>query len=85
MGFTDILTLASSIYDLTKASRYARTGMYNAMQATLLYNTEVEKKIIETTQKVISEIMPSDQQSDTSATTLFQLENAVTVDDVSHI
>ncbi|XP_048511797.1 meiosis-specific coiled-coil domain-containing protein MEIOC-like [Athalia rosae] len=44
----DILALAASIHQLTKASRFARTGMYNAMQATLLYDTELEKKVLET-------------------------------------
>lgn len=40
--------MAASVYELTKASRYARTGMYNALQATLLYDLEIEKKIVET-------------------------------------
>ncbi|XP_011881321.1 PREDICTED: uncharacterized protein LOC105569451 isoform X2 [Vollenhovia emeryi] len=44
----DILTLAGSVHELTKASRYARTGMYNALQATLLYDLAVEKKVVET-------------------------------------
>ncbi|XP_025270423.1 uncharacterized protein LOC105252914 isoform X2 [Camponotus floridanus] len=44
----DILTLAGSVHELTKASRYARTGMYNALQATLLYDLDIEKKVIET-------------------------------------
>lgn len=44
----DILTLAGSVHELTKASRYARTGMYNALQATLLYDLNIEKKVIET-------------------------------------
>ncbi|XP_046599603.1 meiosis-specific coiled-coil domain-containing protein MEIOC-like [Neodiprion lecontei] len=44
----DILALAGSIHELTKASRLARTGMYNALQATLLYDAEFERKVIET-------------------------------------
>lgn len=44
----DILTLANSVHELTKASRYARSGMYNAMQATLLCDLDLEKKIVET-------------------------------------
>lgn len=40
--------MAASVYELTKASRYARTGMYNALQATLLYDLEIEKKVVET-------------------------------------
>ncbi|KAG7207299.1 hypothetical protein KM043_008967 [Ampulex compressa] len=43
----DILTLAGSVYELTKASRFARTGMYNALQATLLYDLDIEKKVLE--------------------------------------
>ncbi|KAI4497482.1 hypothetical protein M0802_007493 [Mischocyttarus mexicanus] len=42
-----ILTLANSVHELTKASRYARSGMYNAMQATLLCDLDLEKKIVE--------------------------------------
>jgi hypothetical protein len=49
----DIQALADSIYKLTKASRFARTAMYNAMQATLLHNRKVEAKIIETGQDVV--------------------------------
>lgn len=49
----DILALAGSIHELTKASRFARTGMYNAMQATLLYDAEFEKKVIETCKDAI--------------------------------
>ncbi|KAK2575758.1 hypothetical protein KPH14_003648 [Odynerus spinipes] len=44
----DILTLANSVHELTKASRYARSGMYNAMQATLLCDLDLEKKIVGT-------------------------------------
>lgn len=58
MKFADILGLADSIYKLTKASRYARTAMYNAMQTTLLYNSEIETKIIETHHDVVIELQP---------------------------
>lgn len=53
--FIDILTLAGSVHELTKASRYARTGMYNALQATLLYNLDIEKKVMETLQDPVLE------------------------------
>ncbi|XP_026830547.1 uncharacterized protein LOC105286349 isoform X2 [Ooceraea biroi] len=49
----DILTLAGSVQELTKASRYARTGMYNALQATLLYDLDIEKKVVEISQDPI--------------------------------
>lgn len=52
---SDILTLAGSVHELTKASRYARTGMYNALQATLLYNLDIEKKVMETLQDPVLE------------------------------
>ncbi|XP_058803934.1 meiosis-specific coiled-coil domain-containing protein MEIOC-like [Phymastichus coffea] len=58
----DILALADSIYKLTKASRYARTAMYNAMQTTLLYNSEIETKIIETHQDVVIELQPKEPE-----------------------
>lgn len=51
----DILTLAGSVYELTKASRYARTGMYNALQATLLYDLDIEKKVVETSKDPVLE------------------------------
>ncbi|XP_011686147.1 PREDICTED: uncharacterized protein LOC105448944 isoform X3 [Wasmannia auropunctata] len=51
----DILTLAGSVHELTKASRYARTGMYNALQATLLYNLDIEKKVIESSRDPVLE------------------------------
>ncbi|KAL0100428.1 hypothetical protein PUN28_019639 [Cardiocondyla obscurior] len=52
----DILTLAGSVYGLTKASRYARTGMYNALQATLLYDLDMEKKVVETSKDPVLEV-----------------------------
>ncbi|XP_011495976.1 PREDICTED: uncharacterized protein C17orf104 homolog [Ceratosolen solmsi marchali] len=52
-AFPDIQALAESIYKLTEASRFARTAMFNAMQATLLYDSEVENKIVETNQDII--------------------------------
>ncbi|XP_015600982.1 uncharacterized protein LOC107270458 isoform X2 [Cephus cinctus] len=58
----DILGLASSIHLLTKASRFARTGMYNAMQATLLHNTDIEKKIVETSKDAILEAKQTEDQ-----------------------
>ncbi|KAL6261197.1 hypothetical protein P5V15_008721 [Pogonomyrmex californicus] len=51
----DILTLAGSVHELTKASRYARTGMYNALQATLLYDLDIEKKVVETSKDPVLE------------------------------
>ncbi|XP_032671663.1 uncharacterized protein LOC116844350 isoform X2 [Odontomachus brunneus] len=58
----DILTLAGSVHALTKASRYARTGMYNALQATLLYDLDVEKKVVETSKDPVLEIRQSESQ-----------------------
>ncbi|KAK0162686.1 hypothetical protein PV327_006442 [Microctonus hyperodae] len=49
----DILILANSIRDLTKSSRLARRAMFNAMQATLLFDIDIEKKIIETSSDVV--------------------------------
>ncbi|XP_018344805.1 PREDICTED: uncharacterized protein LOC108750076 isoform X1 [Trachymyrmex septentrionalis] len=51
----DILTLAGSVHELTKASRSARTGMYNALQATLLYDLDIEKKVVETSKDPVLE------------------------------
>ncbi|XP_012540254.1 uncharacterized protein LOC105838888 isoform X2 [Monomorium pharaonis] len=71
----DILTLAGSVYELTKASRYARTGMYNALQATLLYDLEIEKKVVETSKdpvleaKVYSESQTKDGTNDYTSNT----------------
>ncbi|XP_012230255.1 uncharacterized protein [Linepithema humile] len=71
----DILTLAGSVNELTKASRYARTGMYNALQATLLYNLDIEKKVIETSKdpvleaKVHSESQTKDASNDYTSNT----------------
>lgn len=71
----DILTLAGSIYELTKASRYARTGMYNALQATLLYNLDIEKRVIETSKdpvleaKISSENQTKDGNNDYTSNT----------------
>ncbi|XP_072761924.1 uncharacterized protein [Anoplolepis gracilipes] len=60
----DILTLAGSVHELTKASRYARTGMYNALQATLLYDLDIEKKVIETSKDpVLEEKVDSESQT----------------------
>ncbi|XP_014218656.1 uncharacterized protein LOC106646941 isoform X2 [Copidosoma floridanum] len=50
---TEILALADSIYKLTKASRNARTAMYNAMQATLLHNDEFESKIMKKDEDIL--------------------------------
>ncbi|XP_014476927.1 PREDICTED: uncharacterized protein LOC106745634 isoform X2 [Dinoponera quadriceps] len=58
----DILTLAGSVHALTKASRYARTGMYNALQATLLYDLDVEKKVVETSKDPVLEAKHSESQ-----------------------
>ncbi|XP_011141118.1 meiosis-specific coiled-coil domain-containing protein MEIOC-like isoform X2 [Harpegnathos saltator] len=58
----DILTLAGSVHALTKASRYARTGMYNALQATLLYDLDVEKKVVETSKEPVLETRYSESQ-----------------------
>ncbi|XP_015429914.1 PREDICTED: uncharacterized protein LOC107186532 [Dufourea novaeangliae] len=58
----DILTLAASVYELTKASRYARTGMYNALQATLLYDLDIEKKVIETSKDPVLEMKRNESQ-----------------------
>lgn len=60
INFTDILALAGSIHELTKASRFARTGMYNAMQATLLYDAEFEKKVIETCRDAVLSVKPKE-------------------------
>lgn len=60
--FTDILTLAASVYELTKASRYARTGMYNALQATLLYDLDIEKKVVETSKDPVLVIKRNESQ-----------------------
>lgn len=71
----DILTLAGSVHELTKASRHARTGMYNALQATLLYNLDIEKKVIETSKdpvleaKVHSESQAKDASNDYTSNT----------------
>lgn len=59
----DILTLAGSVHELTKASRYARTGMYNALQATLLYDLDVEKKIVETSKDPVLEAKAHESQT----------------------
>ncbi|XP_051176545.1 homeobox protein 5-like isoform X2 [Leptopilina boulardi] len=59
----EILALAQSIRNLTKASRYARTGMYNAMQATLLCDMEIEKKIVDTSKDAIVTLKPSGEQT----------------------
>ncbi|XP_003426101.1 uncharacterized protein DDB_G0283357 isoform X2 [Nasonia vitripennis] len=65
----DILALADSIYKLTKASRYARTAMYNAMQSTLLYNGEIETKIMETNQDIVAELQPKEIVAEESPVT----------------
>ncbi|XP_033207762.1 uncharacterized protein LOC117167151 isoform X2 [Belonocnema kinseyi] len=57
----DILSLAHSIRNLTKASRYARTGMYNAMQATLLCDMEIEKTVVETSKDAIVALKTSER------------------------
>ncbi|XP_043263123.1 putative histone-lysine N-methyltransferase 1 isoform X2 [Colletes gigas] len=59
----DILSLAASVYELTKASRYARTGMYNALQATLLYDLDIEKKVIETSNDPVLVIKRNENQA----------------------
>lgn len=59
--FSEILALAQSIRNLTKASRLARTGMYNAMQATLLCDMEIEKKIVDTSKDAIVTLKPCEQ------------------------
>ncbi|CAB0039448.1 unnamed protein product [Trichogramma brassicae] len=63
---SDIMALAESIYKLTKASRYARTAMFNAMQATILYDKEIESRIVETNQDIVEEIKlnESDKNND---------------------
>lgn len=61
--FSDILTLAASVYELTKASRYARTGMYNALQATLLYDLDIEKKVVETSKDPVLLIKHNESQA----------------------
>lgn len=63
MYIADILTLAGSVHELTKASRYARTGMYNALQATLLYDLDVEKKVIETSKDPVLEAKYSENET----------------------
>ncbi|XP_011172694.1 uncharacterized protein LOC105205085 isoform X2 [Solenopsis invicta] len=71
----DILTLAGSVHELTKASRYARTGMYNALQATLLYDLDIEKKVVETSKdpvleaKIHSESQTKDGTNDYTSNT----------------
>lgn len=60
--YSDILTLAGSVHALTKASRYARTGMYNALQATLLYDLDVEKKVVEISKDPVLEAKHSESQ-----------------------
>ncbi|KAJ8688633.1 hypothetical protein QAD02_024428 [Eretmocerus hayati] len=67
----DILILADSIYKLTKASRYARSAMYNAMQSTLLYDGGIETKILETNQDVVLNLVPkiSESSDQTNAAT----------------
>ncbi|XP_043473466.1 uncharacterized protein LOC122505727 isoform X2 [Leptopilina heterotoma] len=57
----EILALAQSIRNLTKASRLARTGMYNAMQATLLCDMEIEKKIVDTSKDAIVTLKSCEQ------------------------
>ncbi|CAL7945746.1 unnamed protein product [Xylocopa violacea] len=59
---SDILTLAASVYELTKASRHARTGMYNALQATLLYDLDIEKKVVETSKDPVLVIKRNESQ-----------------------
>ncbi|XP_053984099.1 putative uncharacterized protein DDB_G0282499 [Hylaeus volcanicus] len=59
----DILTLAASVYELTKASRYARTGMYNALQATLLYDLDIEKKVVETSKDPVLVIKRNESEA----------------------
>ena len=54
--------MAASVYELTKASRYARTGMYNALQATLLYDLEIEKKVVETSKDPVLVINRNESQ-----------------------
>ncbi|XP_076279430.1 uncharacterized protein LOC143208686 [Lasioglossum baleicum] len=58
----DILTLAASVYELTKASRYARTGMYNALQATLLYDLDIERKVVESSKDPVLVIKRNESQ-----------------------
>ncbi|XP_015112455.1 uncharacterized protein LOC107038084 [Diachasma alloeum] len=58
----DILALANSIRELTKASRLARTGMFNAMQATLLHNKDIEKTIVETSKDAIIPVTQGETQ-----------------------
>lgn len=45
-----------------KASRYARTGMYNALQATLLYDLEIEKKVVETSKDPVLVLKRNESQ-----------------------
>ncbi|XP_011297005.1 uncharacterized protein [Fopius arisanus] len=59
----DILALANSIRELTKASRLARTGMFNAMQATLLHNKDIEKTIVETSKDAIIPLNQGEAQA----------------------
>ncbi|XP_076669232.1 uncharacterized protein LOC143369322 isoform X1 [Andrena cerasifolii] len=63
----DILNLAASVRELTKASRYARTGMYNALQATLLYDLDIEKKVVESAKDPVLVIKRNDSQSTSDA------------------
>lgn len=65
--FADILNLAASVRELTKASRYARTGMYNALQATLLYDLDIEKKVVESAKDPVLLIKRNDSQSTSDA------------------
>ncbi|XP_066594593.1 MATH and LRR domain-containing protein PFE0570w-like [Prorops nasuta] len=66
----DIMTLAGSVYELTKASRYARTGMYNAMQATLLYDKEIEKRVVESSKDPVLVIKCGQTETPTSSSYL---------------
>ncbi|XP_034937233.1 GATA zinc finger domain-containing protein 14-like [Chelonus insularis] len=62
----DILVLANSIRELTKASRLARTAMFNAMQATLLHDKDFEKKIIDTSKDVALLLVDKEEDIESS-------------------
>ncbi|XP_057340208.1 putative uncharacterized protein DDB_G0282133 isoform X1 [Microplitis mediator] len=63
----DIIILAESIRELTRAARLARTAMFNAMQSTLLQNKDIEKKIIETSSDVILGIITKESSTAVSS------------------
>ncbi|KAF7997100.1 hypothetical protein HCN44_005377 [Aphidius gifuensis] len=71
----DILALANSIYKLTKASRQARNAMFNAMQATLLHDPTIEKKIIEELVDPILPIVKGEEGETTILSTVGEIDN----------